>query len=392
MVKTNFLIAWFFSPVYSFSKQQQRNAVSFGSLLRDNLISNSSNTDHTNTNKGYSEKNTHGWQYWCDPCACGFNKLKSYSGHISGKRHKAVIAESESLWIDYLKSGPVFYDPSIEQNDVRRAWSLDLFMDGLQARSRSSIKRVLVTGVRGGQLDPSLRLCDLSPQKRAALWRYLHTSGVPGLSSMVGALPPHYVRIKEVLESIEVFANVQRLMKPKGKKAIKISHIYDIGCGHGLVAMLCAATFPHISVHAIDIEPRESFEAQREAFKSTGTILGNLTFEAGDLSILQDRDDSCNDGHSLLMCVHGCKSLTHESIELAERKQWAWLSLPCCLQAENHLHEKTLLKLSDETRFAMLCGAITAKYEPQSVTTIDSRITARGIVLASSGKGNHSTS
>jgi len=337
---------------------------------------------------------------WCDPCSCGFNKAKSYTQHIAGKRHDAVIAESENLWADYKKSGPAFYDPCVLKEDVTRSWSLDLFMDGLQARSRSSIKHVLVTGVSGGQLDPSLRLCNLNPQKRAALWRFLHinTSGVPGLSSMVAALPPHYVRVKEVLESIETFKHVERLMKRStsiGEKATKISHIYDIGCGHGLVAMLCAASFPHITVHAIDLVPRDSFRAQCEAFSSTGTTLDNLTFEAGDLSILHDRaatDEGCDGdagGQSLLLCVHGCKSLTHESIELAERKNWAWLSLPCCLQSENHLDERTSLKVADGTRFAMLCGAIAAKYKAETVTTIDSRITGRGIVLASSGKVKH---
>ena len=89
----------------------------------------------------------------------------------------------------------------------------------------------------------------------------------------------------------------------------------------------------------------------------------------------------------MLLCVHGCKSLIHESVELAERKTLAWLSLPCCLQLENHLDERTSLKVADGTRCAMLCGAIAAKYtKAETMTTIDSRISARGIVLASSGK------
>jgi hypothetical protein len=85
--------------------------------------------------------------------------------------------------------------------------------------------------------------------------------------------------------------------------------------------------------------------------------------------------------------VHGCKELTHESIELAKEKNWAWLSVPCCLQANDHLDENTSLKIkSDHTRYAMLCGAIAANYHPETVSTIDSRITGRGIVLASSGR------
>mmetsp|Transcript_25970 Transcript_25970/g.62353 ORF Transcript_25970/g.62353 Transcript_25970/m.62353 type:complete len:338 (+) Transcript_25970:725-1738(+) len=331
--------------------------------------------------------------------------------HLQGKRHAAIVAESESLWEDYQCSGSTFYDLEVPKDDVIRAWSLDRFMDGLQARSRSSVKSVLVTTSTNSngmdrnsrQIDPSLRICDLSPSKRAALWRYLHTSGIGErgtLSEMFSVLPPHYARVKELLESVEVFFQIQRLMKrstTSGQKATMISHIYDVGCGHGLVGMLCAVAFPNIKVHAIDWVPRDSFQAQRLAFQDRGgssNILDNLTFEAGDLTTLYAREEDAdeegaeNNGrkkNSLLLCVHGCKSLTHESIELAERNMWAWLSLPCCLQSENHLDEKTSLHLDDTTRFAMLCGAITAKYKPDTVTTIDSRITARGIVLASSG-------
>lgn len=269
-------------------------------------------------------------------------------------------------------------------------------MNGLPARSRSSIKftinRSNEKNAKGGQLDPSLRLCHLSPIKRAALWRYLTTSSsnLAELAHMVAALPPRYVRVKELLESIETFAHIERLMKRStvhGEKPRKLSHIYDVGCGHGLVGMLCAAAFPHISVHAIDRVPRDSFQAQRLAFQSAGVALDNLTFETGDLDSLRGRQQDDNNDASLLLCVHGCKSLTHESIELAKASQWAWLVLPCCLQSENHLSSTTTLsKVPDGTRFAMLCGAMTAKYEPETVSLIDARITARGIVLASSGK------
>eukprot|EP00554_Chaetoceros_debilis_P004227 CAMPEP_0194080668 /NCGR_PEP_ID=MMETSP0149-20130528/6633_1 /TAXON_ID=122233 /ORGANISM="Chaetoceros debilis, Strain MM31A-1" /LENGTH=401 /DNA_ID=CAMNT_0038762435 /DNA_START=78 /DNA_END=1283 /DNA_ORIENTATION=- len=394
------LFATIISSVRSLSQQKNtdnnnnNNNIAYGSLLRSTLISASADNNLNRTTKAADGAQA-GWQYWCDPCSVGFNKLKSYKEHLAGKRHKAVIAESEALWEAYLKSGPTFYDPSIAQIDATRAWSLDLFIDGLQARSRSSIKHVLVSGVPSGQIDPSLRLCDLPPSKRAALWRYLYTSGIPCLSFMVAALPQHYVRVKELLESVETFMHVERLMKRSskhGQKATKISHIYDIGCGHGLVGMLCAASFPHITVHAIDRVPRDSFQAQREAFVSSGCSLSNLSFEAGDLSILRNRIESSSDGHhfgehSLMLCVHGCKSLTHDSIEMAIRQNWAWLSLPCCLQADNHISEKTSLKVTDQMRFTMLCGAIVAKYEPEIVTTIDSRITGRGIVIASPGKG-----
>ena len=89
---------------------------------------------------------------WFDHCSCGFNKLKSYSDHTSGKHHGVVIAKSESVWFAYNNIGNTFYDPSISLKDATRAWSIDLFIDGLKARRRSSIKHVLAPGASSGQM------------------------------------------------------------------------------------------------------------------------------------------------------------------------------------------------------------------------------------------------
>mmetsp|Transcript_25472 Transcript_25472/g.73669 ORF Transcript_25472/g.73669 Transcript_25472/m.73669 type:complete len:425 (+) Transcript_25472:292-1566(+) len=380
---------------------------SFGSVLQNDILSNS------NTPTNNKPPRSRGWQYWCDNCSCGFNKKKSFEEHNVGKGHILAIRDGEKIWEEYAQSGEAFYDEAVAKLDVTRAWSLDGFMEGLQARSRSSKKQLLVPGDRGegGQIDPNIRLCDLVPAKRAALYRYLHvsSSGVPGLVDMISALPSRYVRVKELLESVEVFFHVERLMKRStvhGQKAKRLTRVHDIGCGHGLVGILIASAYPHIAVHSIDLVPRESFLAQRDAFRSTGALLDNLTFEAGDLSVFEnDQDDNGGDAthtatdvaatknegesndHTLVLCVHGCKELTHESIELAQHNGWAWLVLPCCLQAEDHLDKNTSLHLkSDSTRFAMLCGAIAANYRPEIVSSIASIITARGIVLASSGQ------
>ena len=163
--------------------------------------------------------------------------------------------------------------------------------------------------------------------------------------------------------------------------------------------MLCAAAYPHIRVQCIDRVPRESFQAQRTAFEASGISLDNLHFVSGDLAVLEENflcddaqnnnssikdNNNSNSSSSLLLCVHGCKSLTHESIELACSNNWSWLSLPCCLQAEHHLDAS--MKVKDDTRFGILCGAIAAKYKADSITEIDSRITGRGIVSSFSGK------
>ena len=257
------------------------------------------------------------------------------------------------------------------------------FFAKLKARSRSSIKSVLTNGINLGQIDPNIRVQDLSPNKRAMIWRHLHASNI---ADMVNLLPPQYARVKEILESLEVFQHIKKLLRRRGN--MNYGNIYDVGCGHGLVGMLCAAAYPHIRVQCIDRVPRESFQAQRIAFEASGVSLDNLHFVTGDLAVLEENvlhnaQNNSNSSSSLLLCVHGCKSLTHESIELACSNNWSWLSLPCCLQAEHHLDAS--MKVNDDTRFGILCGAIAARYNADSIAEIDSRITGRGIVLTSSG-------
>lgn len=351
--------------------------------------------------------------YWCEYCGVGFNKHKSYLEHAAGKRHKAVITEGDLVWKEYLARSreSVFFDTSVTQMDVAKAWSLDSFTEGLRARGKSSKKKPIsrlsmvgtivsplsignnVNAGGGNQIDPRLRLGDLPPSKVGALFRYLHgtTSGIPCLPDVVESLPPIYVRIKELLESIEVYHQFQALIFKRsaknGKSSKRISRVYDIGCGHGLVGMLIAAACPHIEVVAIDRVPRESFVAQKEAFASAGTPLTNLRFETGDLSLLQKKYvEQGKDHHALVLCVHGCKELTHESIEVARERDWPWLAVPCCLQAEDQLGKDMALKIqSDHTRYAFLCGAIAAHHHPDIITTIDSRVTGRNIVMASAG-------
>ncbi len=352
--------------------------------------------------------------YWCEHCGVGFNKHKSYLEHLAGKRHKKVVAEGDLVWEEYstLCTESMFYDASVTQMDVARAWSLDSFMEGLRARGRSSKKKAVTrlsmvgatasastkTGNNlyaggGNQIDPRLRLGDLPPSKLGGLFRYLHetSSGIPCLPDMVEALPPIYVRIKELLESIEVYHQFRELILKRsgkiGKNSKRISHVYDIGCGHGLVGMLIAASCPHIEVISIDMVPRESFVAQKEAFAAAGNPLTNLRFETGDLSFFDEKNfnEDANQ-HALILCVHGCKELTHESIEVARERDWPWLAIPCCLQAEDQLGKETALRIqSDHTRYSFLCGAIAAQHQPDIITTMDSRVTGRNIVMASLG-------
>lgn len=371
------------SDVQHLTKLEAVPPTSFGSVLQQ-----------TNPNifqENSAPTKTKSVQKWrCEVCACGFDKLKNYNEHLQGKKHKAVMAQADDIWREYRNSGPTFYATTVTKEVVTAVWSLDAFMEGLQARSRSSFKRVMTSNdvTNSGGIDPNIHIEDLSPDKRAMFWRHLHSYNV---ATMLSALPPKYARVKEILESLEVFHHIEMLLRRStahGQKVKRVETIYDVGCGHGLVGMLCAVAYPHITVRSIDIVPRESFQAQRSAFEtSSGSALDNLQFMNGDLSVLEDNIDahenSSNNNNTLLLCVHGCKSLTHESIELALSNHWAWLSLPCCLQADNHMDAN--LKVDDDTRFSLLCGAIAAKYKADTISSIDRRITGRGIVISSSG-------
>ena len=326
------------------------------------------------------------WRYQCELCACCFDKRKSYEAHLLGKRHAASLDDEEDVWREYQRSG-MWYSPAVPRSEATRAFSLDRFVEGLPGRTRSSTGRVLGAG-ESGQLDPGLVIQALSDDKRAALFRYCSGLGARAgrgptppalaLTAMLNVLDPRYCRVKEILESAETYTHIARLLAHR-----RVSRVFDVGCGHGLVGMLCAAAMPAVHVHSVDLSPRSSFEAQREAFIRSGTPLHNLSFECGGLDVLERwrRQSDC-----LLICVHGCNELTPDAIGLAQACNWAWLALPCCLRADASAPlAHATLGLPDETRHALLCGALASEHRVDSVRAIDSRITARSIVLASAG-------
>ena len=57
--------------------------------------------------------------------------------------------------------------------------------------------------------------------------------------------------------------------------------------------------------------------------------------------------------------------------------------LPCCLQVSEYVDAR--VKLPDEVRYALLCGAMAAQFEAQLVESIDCRISKRAIVISGAG-------
>ena len=59
-----------------------------------------------------------------------------------------------------------------------------------------------------------------------------------------------------------------------------------------------------------------------------------------------------------------------------------WCVMPCCILADLYLPECTVSRLTDDARYAFLCGAMAAKYGAQMARCIDKRITNRALMLA----------
>ena len=89
---------------------------------------------------------------------------------------------------------------------------------------------------------------------------------------------------------------------------------------------------------------------------------------------------------SLVVCVHGCNEVSQKAVSLARRHGAGWLVVPCCMpNSDAPLVES--LKLSDEQRYALLCGALAHKYGADLTTMVDRRVTGRHLVLAGRGGG-----
>lgn len=89
------------------------------------------------------------------------------------------------------------------------------------------------------------------------------------------------------------------------------------------------------------------------------------------------------DRRALVLAIHGCNEVNRQAIEMAQRADAAWLVLPCCLQVAQYVDAR--VKLPDEVRYSLLCGAMAAQFEAQLVESIDCRISKRAIVIIGGG-------
>ena len=313
----------------------------------------------------------------CDLCGCGFDKRKQLALHVAGKRHAEAGQRAAAAKDAFLES------PWAEEASADRAaaaFDMGEFLDALPTRSTKVADATTVS--------PRVVVGDLTGDQRAALYRYLFDA--PGeIADAVAAAcvaAPKQARVKELFESVEVFKVLHRRLDRGPRPA----RLFDLACGHGFVAHLAAAAFPATAVVAVDLEKRDAFDAWRAAFVAAGKA--PCAFREESLTAVE----ADLDGDAMVVVVHGCDDANAVALDMAARRRSAWLVVPCCLKAPNYLDRaRTDRKssrsptavLDDETRYALLCGALAHKYGADLTTMVDRRVTGRHLVLAGRGGG-----
>lgn len=294
-------------------------------------------------------------------------------------------------------------------------------------RKKWSMSELDKLPMRAKCLSTHTRFSDLDGPLRVRVLEYLSTavSAMPELAGVVLRMEkshPHFLRIKELVESIEAFNVIVAFLnsaESMGPKSV-YDTFFDLACGHGLVGVMLAYAFPHRKVCSFDHARRSSFFAFAEAFAEMQNVreswdssrdidwdceekfeafnrlvaelphenehvaeegveaaLPNLNFFLGDIeaakALVTDK--------SFVIALHGCNEANKTSVEMAIHAKAVWCVMPCCIKANLYLAETVISKLSDDTRFAYLCGVMSHKYDAQMVRSIDSRITTRPIVL-----------
>ena len=74
-------------------------------------------------------------------------------------------------------------------------------------------------------------------------------------------------------------------------------------------------------------------------------------------------------------------------MDAADEAGAAWCVMPCCVLKDLYLPGCVVSRLSDEARYAFLCGAMAARYDARMVRSVDRRITNRPFMLFGGAKG-----
>lgn len=312
------------------------------------------------------------WQqqpYRCAACACGFSKLKQLTQHEAGKKHAAAGARAAEAAAAFATSA---WGDAAHAAAARAPFDLAAFVAGLPTRSPT-----------GEMVSPSLLVADLGGERRASLFRHLHDELPAATAAAVAAAcarSPKHARVKELLESIAVYAIVARRYFFGPGASAPPTRVFDLACGHGFLGHLLAAS-TRAEVTSVDLERRDAFSIWSDSFGDAD--LETPAFVEGDLRASRPGPED------LVVAIHACGDANAAAVDLAEGSGAPWLVAPCCLRAATFASKRsarsTMPSLPDDQRYALLCGAFAATFDASLAVAVDARITKRNIVLAGGG-------
>ena len=300
-------------------------------------------------------------------------------------------------------------------------------------RAKWNMKELDKFPMRANCLSTHTRFSDLSGALRVRMLEYLSTSviNMPELAGIIltmEKLAPEYIRVKEVIDSVEAFKVIVGYLNTAEQSAKKLfDEFFDLACGHGLVGVLLAYNFPQRTVRSFDWQRRKSFYAfaaafagmrasretwssasidwdAEEAFEPTNRFdksknapdaeafddtddrevaLENIKFTRGDI----DAAKASVNSQSFVVALHGCNEANKSAVEMAIDAGAGWVVMPCCIKSNLYLPDCTVTKLSDDAKYAFLCGVMAHKYDAQMSRAIDARITTRALILCGGVEG-----
>ena len=285
----------------------------------------------------------------------------------------------------HLGGGPPVDKSAVDNDPATRSWSFDE-LDDLPMRASCLQQNVLVAA--------------LPPEQQLRVWAFVRRRCMPQNPEVARALAvcakacPTALRVKELIESVEAYAVAETFISGCAARGRPTTTIADVACGHGMVGLLLAYRFPHSKVVCCDLARRPAFDAMVDAFarearklEAWAAPLQNLSFVEGTLDceaiVRTLGPEAC------VVALHACTEANFAAVEMALRHGAKWVLMPCCMRTDACAPAGCQLRrCADDTRHALLCGSLAARYACELLVQVDRRITNRNIVLCGgSGAG-----
>ena len=247
---------------------------------------------------------------------------------------------------------------------------------------------------RATTLCPHAFVADLSETLRANVASYLrsrcpHSLELVNVCDHVALTQPTHLRVKELVETMEVaMITGDAIHASLARDPARVTTVYDLACGHGLLGCLLAYRFPRLDVVCVDTERRPCFDTYVGAFQAAGETaagesvpLSNVTFVEGDLSTV------CPSPSSYLIGVHACNGAAGAILDMASTHHTGFAVVPCCVPDALCSVRTTRgvggskASMGDDVRYAVQVGAMAQACRAERVCCIDRQITNRNLVI-----------